>query len=821
MKNNLPQSSRVVIIGGGVAGCSIAYHLAKYGWKDTILLERDQLTSGSTWHAAGLIGQLGASASITKLRKYSLDLYKKLEKITGQSTGLKQNGSVTVATNNERMEELLRQATTAQLFGVDVEVLEKNKIKEHYPIINDKDLVGAVHMPLDGQANPVDVTQALAKAARMEGATIIEHTPVKKILIKNNSIEGVETKDGIIKCEYIVLAAGMWSRQIGKSININVPLYPDEHFYILTEPIENLIKDLPVLRDYNNCLYIKEDAGKLLVGLFEPNAKPAFTKDNLVPDDFSFGTFPDDWDHFEPYMLSAIKRIPKLETAGIRQFLSGPESFTPDNNYMLGEIPEINKFFVCCGFNSIGIVSAGGAGKVTAEWIVNDGIQEDLFSLDISRFEPWQSDIKYLLERSTETLGNLYAMHWPYKQFKTARNIKLLPYHKELEKKGACFGVGAGYERPLWYAKNDEKPEDNYSYKYQNWYPAAERESKSTRNNVSLFELTPFAKFELKGKEAHKELQIICSNNISKNEGKTTYTQMLNKYGGIEADLSVTCLEENSFLITTGSAVRYHDKHWIKKNINSRSNVELNDVTEKFAVIGIMGPKSRSLLSSLCSENFETKNFPFGTGKNIIIKNKKIWAQRLSYVGELGWELFIPIENALEIYNYITDTGKKFELAHAGTHTMDILRMEKGYLHWGHDISPEENPYQVGLNIFVSLKKSENFIGREVMESIHKTGCDKRLVYLTLEKEDSPGNPLLLHEEPIYMNNEIVGKTSSGQYSFNYKKSMSMGHITLKENFKLSDIQNNDFEIEVAKKRYGAKLNLTPLHDPKNILIKK
>jgi len=821
MDKKIPDNSRVVIIGGGVAGCSVGYHLAKNGWKDVTLLERDQLTSGSTWHAAGLIGQLGASASITKLRKYSLDLYKNLEKLTGQSTGLKQNGSVTVATNSNRMEELLRQATTAKLFDVEVEVLEKNKIKEYYPIINDKDLVGAVRMPYDGQANPIDVTQALAKAARMEGARIIEHTPVKKILIKNKSIIGVETNEGIIKCEYIVLAAGMWSRQIGKSINISIPLYPDEHFYILTEPIEGLSKNLPVLRDYNNCLYIKEDAGKLLVGLFEPNAKPAFTKDFRVPDDFSFGTFPDDWDHFEPYMMAAIKRIPVLEKAGIRQFLAGPESFTPDNNYMLGEIPEINNFFVCCGFNSIGLASAGGAGKITAEWIINGGIQEDLFSLDVTRFEPFQSETKYVVERATESLGNLYAMHWPYKQFKTSRNIKLLPYHKELEMKGACFGVGAGYERPVWYAKNNEKPEYNYSFYYQNWYPAAERESVTTRKNVALFELTPFAKFELKGKNAHKELQIICSNNISNIEGKTTYTQMLNKHGGIEADLSITCFKENEFMITTGSAVRYHDKHWIQKNINFDSQLEFKDVTENFAVIGIMGPNSRKLMASLSLENFETSHFPFGTGKHIFINGEKVWAQRLSFVGELGWELFIPIVSATKVYKFITLTGEQFNLNHAGLHAMDILRMEKGYLHWGHDISPEETPFQVGLNMFVSLKKTENFNGRNIMEQQSQNGTNKKLVYLTLLKEKSPGNPLILHEEPIYMDNKIAGKTSSGQYSFNYNKSISMGHITLGDNFELNEIKDRKFEIEVAKKRYEAQLNLQPLHDPKNILIKK
>ena len=821
MNKKIPDNSRVVIIGGGVAGCSVAYHLAKNGWKDATLLERDQLTSGSTWHAAGLIGQLGATASITKLRKYSLDLYKDLEKLTGQSTGLKQNGSVTVATDNNRMEELLRQATTAQLFDVEVEVLEKNKIKEYYPIINDEDLVGAVRMPHDGQANPIDVTQALAKAARMEGARIIEHTPVKKILIKNKSIIGVETAEGIIKCEYIVLAAGMWSRQIGKSININVPLYPDEHYYILTEPIKNLSKNLPVLRDYNNCLYIKEDAGKLLVGLFEPNANPAFTKDYIVPEDFSFGTFPDNWDHFEPYMMAAIKRIPVLEKAGIRQFLAGPESFTPDNNYMLGEIPEINNFFVCCGFNSIGIVSAGGAGKITAEWIINGGIQEDLFSLDVTRFEPFQSETKYVVERATESLGNLYAMHWPYKQFKTSRNVKLLPYHEELKLEGACFGVGAGYERPMWYAKKDENPEYDYSYYYQNWYPAAERETVATRKNVSLFELTPFAKFELIGKNAHKELQNICSNNISNTKGKTTYTQMLNRNGGIEADLSITCINENEFMITTGSAVRYHDKHWMQKNIYFDSQLEFNDITENFAVLGIMGPNSRKLISSLSSENFETSNFPFGSGKHIYINEERIWAQRMSFVGELGWELFIPMNSAKKVYKFITSEGEKFGLIHAGLHAMDILRMEKGYLHWGHDISPEETPFEVGLNIFVSLKKKEGFIGRETMEKQFKNGTNKKLVYLTLFKEKSPGNPLMLHEEPIYMDDKIVGKTSSGQYSFNYNKSISMGHIQLDNNFEINDIKDRRFEIEVAKKRYEAHINTKPLHDPKNILIKK
>ena len=418
----LPQHSKVVVIGGGVAGCSVAYHLAKFGWKDTILLERDQLTSGTTWHAAGLVGQLGATATITKLRKYSLNLYKELEKKTELSTGLKQNGAITVASSKERLQELLRQATSAQLFDVNVEVLNKQKVKELYPVINDKDILGGVYMPEDGQADPVGVTNVLAKAARMEGAQIFEKTPVTKILVKNNKITGVETSEGKIQCEYVVLATGMWSRQIGEDIGVSVPLYPNEHFYIITEPMKDLPKDLPVLRDYNDCLYLKEDAGKMLVGIFEPGAKNAFKEKGIVPNDFSFGEFPDDFDHFEPYLEKSFKRLPILENAGIRKFFSGPESFTPDTQYLLGETPEINNLFTCCGFNSIGIASSGGAGRVTAEWMINGYMNEDLYSLDIKRFQKFHSSKKFIMNRVTETLGDLYGMHWPYKQHKTSRD---------------------------------------------------------------------------------------------------------------------------------------------------------------------------------------------------------------------------------------------------------------------------------------------------------------------------------------------------------------------------------------------------------------
>ncbi|MDC1154482.1 FAD-dependent oxidoreductase [Candidatus Pelagibacter sp.] len=716
MKKALPSSTKVVVIGGGVAGCSVAYHLAKFGWKDTILLERDQLTSGTTWHAAGLVGQLGATATITKLRKYSLNLYKELEKKTELSTGLKQNGAITVASSKERLQELLRQATSAQLFDVNVEVLNKQKVKELYPVINDKDILGGVYMPEDGQADPVGVTNVLAKAAKMEGAQIFEKTPVTKILVKNNQITGVETPEGKIDCEYVVLATGMWSRQIGEDIGVSVPLYPNEHFYIITEPMKDLPEDLPVLRDYNDCLYLKEDAGKMLVGIFEPGAKNAFKEKGIVPNDFSFGEFPDDFDHFEPYLEKSFKRLPILENAGIRKFFSGPESFTPDTQYLLGETPEVNNLYTCCGFNSIGIASSGGAGRVTAEWMINGYMNEDLYSLDIKRFQKFHSSKKFIMNRVTETLGDLYGMHWPYKQHITSRDQKLLPYHEELKKVGACFGQSGEYERPMWYTLNGTKPEYNYSFNYQNWYPSVEHECKNTIENVGLFELSPFSKYEIKGEKAYEELQRLCTANIKNEIGKCTYTHMLNEGAGIETDLTVVCLEKNHFRIISSAAVRTHDKAHILKHLSK--DLEFKDVTDDFICLGIFGPKSRDLLSKITEEDITNENFKFGTSKNIKYASINIWIQRLSYVGELGYELYVQKKNGREIYDLIVKIGKDFGLTHCGAHAMDTMRMESGFLHWGHDISPEENQYQAGLNFAISYKKPFDFIGKEKLLKI-------------------------------------------------------------------------------------------------------
>jgi 4-methylaminobutanoate oxidase (formaldehyde-forming) len=806
MSKLLPKSSKVVVIGGGVAGCSVAYHLAKFGWKDTILLERDQLTSGTTWHAAGLVGQLGATATITKLRKYSLNLYKELEKKTGLSTGLKQNGAITVASSKERLQELLRQATSAQLFDVNVEVLDKQQIKKLYPVINDQDILGGVYMPQDGQADPVGVTNVLAKAARMEGVQIFEKTPVTKILVKNNKITGVETSEGKIECEYVVLATGMWSRQIGEDIGVSIPLYPNEHFYIITEPMNDLPKNLPVLRDYNDCLYLKEDAGKMLVGIFEPGAKNAFKEKGVVPNDFSFGEFPDDFDHFEPYLEKSFKRLPILENAGIRKFFSGPESFTPDTQYLLGETQEVQNLYTCCGFNSIGIASSGGAGKVTAEWMINGYMNEDLFSLDIKRFQKFHSSKKFIMNRVTETLGDLYGMHWPYKQHETSRNQRLLPYHEELKKAGACFGQSGEYERPMWYALDNNKPEYKYSFNYQNWYPSVEKECKNTIENVGLFELSPFSKYEIKGENAYEELQRLCTANIKNEIGKCTYTQMLNEGAGIETDLTIVCIDKNHFRIISSANVRTHDKAHILKYLSK--DIEFKDVTDELICLGVFGPKSRELLSEITNEDLSNEKFQFGTSKNIKIGSINVWVQRLSYVGELGFELYVKNMYGKDLYNLILTTGKSFNLTHCGAHAMDIMRMENGFLHWGHDISPEENQYQAGLNFTISYKKPFNFIGKQKLLKIKDQKIDKKLKMFTL-KDNKPGKPLLLHEEPIYLDGKIIGKTTSGNYSFNYNKNLLFGY--LKTDLNNKDLARKKLYVEVEKTHYLLELLLTPL----------
>jgi glycine/D-amino acid oxidase-like deaminating enzyme len=623
--SSLPQETKVVVIGGGIAGCSTAYHLAKNGW-DTVLIERDVLTSGTTWHAAGMITQLGNTPQITKLRKYSIEFYKKLKDITGEDSSFRETGTINIATNKSRYQEYLRQKTMSKLFDIDIDLINKNKFKELYPIAKNSDVFGGLYIPKDGQADPEILTKVIARASKQEGAKIIENCQLKKIIKRNNQVRGIKTNQGEIKCEYIVLCAGMWSRQIGKAAGVSIPLYPNEHFYMITEDYKKLPANLPTFRDPDTYLYIREYHKKLMIGIFEPNAKNAFKKTGRVPENFSFGEFKVNKNYVDMLHKLASKRIPEINKLNIEKYFSGPESFTPDTNYLLGETAEIKNFFVCCGFNSIGIGSAGGAGKAIAEWMIKGHTTEDLFSLDVKRFEKFNSSLKFIKERVTESLGNLFKMHWPYKQLTTSRNIKLLPYHQNLKKLGACFGQMAGYERPMWFTKS-KKPIYKYSYNEQNWYSSAKKESLSTRKNLGLFELTPFAKFDVSGKFAHSQLQFLCANNVKEAPGKTTYTQMLNQSGGIEADVTISCLKENYFRVVCPALARVHNKSHILRN--STQDIKFKDVTENFASLGIFGPNSRNFLTALVGNYFSTEDFSFATGKNMVPKIVFCWGVRL------------------------------------------------------------------------------------------------------------------------------------------------------------------------------------------------
>ena len=798
------------MIGGGIAGCSTAYHLAKNGW-DTVLIERDVLTSGTTWHAAGMITQLGTSPQITRLRKYSVEFYKDLKKITGKDSSFRETGTINIATNKERHQEYSRQKTMSKLFDINIELINKKRFKELYPVAKNSDVYSGLYIPEDGQADPEVLTKVIAQAARQEGVKIFENCKFKKIIKRDNQVRGVKTNLGEIKCEYVVLCSGMWSRQIGEAAGISIPLYPNEHFYMITEDYKNLPKILPTFRDPETYLYIREYHKKLMIGIFEPNAKNAFSKTGKVPNDFSFGEFKVDKDYVKMLHKLASKRIPEINNLKIEKYFSGPESFTPDTNYLLGETAEMKNFYVCCGFNSIGIGSAGGAGKATAEWMMKGYTTEDLFSLDVKRFEKFNSSLNFIQERVTESLGNLFKMHWPYKQLETSRNIKLLPYHKNLKKLGACFGQLAGYERPMWFSKS-KKPIYKYSYGKQNWYSSVRKESFSTRNNLSLFELTPFVKFDLSGKNAHNQLQYLCSNNVKEIPGKTTYTQMLNPSGGIEADITISCLKENYFRIVCPAIARDHNKSHILKNV--KKEIKFKDVTDNFASLGLFGPNSRKFLKNLVGDYFSNEQFPFATGKYLNLFNVKIWFQRLSFVGELGWELYIPIKDSKKIFDKIQSLGKKHNLGYSGMHTLDTLRLEKKFLHWGHDITSENNPIEAGLKFAVNLKKKQDFIGRQSIEKIINQPLKKKLELFSLKNNNKPGIPLLMHDEPIFFNNTIVGYSTSSNYSFIYKKNIFLAYVNVDE-YAIKTLC-----IEVEGKKYRLNHEKECLHDPKGAILR-
>ena len=812
---DLPQRASVVIVGGGIVGCSLAYHLTLRGCTDVVLLERKQLTCGTTWHAAGLVGQLRATYNLTRLAQYTTNLYASLEHETGQATGFRQTGSIAIATNLARLEELKRGASMAKCFGLEVQTLGASEIASMWPGVNVSDVVGGVYLPKDGRTNPIDTTQALAKGAKSRGARIFENCAAQEILIENGKAVGVRTQFGEIRADMVVNCAGMWAHELGAKAGTTVPLHAAEHFYIVTEPMEGLHSNMPVLRDPDGCAYFKEDAGKLLVGWFEPVAKPWGMKG--IPETFSFDSLPDDLEHIEPLLAAAMHRTPALEKTGINLFFNGPESFTPDDRYLLGETPEVRNLFVAAGFNSIGIQSAGGAGKVLADWMLDGHPPMDLWDVDIRRAMPFQRNRSYLRDRTVETLGLLYAMHWPFRQPETARGVRRSILHDRLAAHGACFGETAGWERPNWYAPAGVKAEYAYSYGRQNWFDYSAAEHKAVRNAVGIFDQSSFAKFLVQGPDAEAVLNHISANNMSVPVGKVVYTQWLNARGGIEADLTVTREAHDRYMVVTAAATQTRDFAWLQRQIPADARATAVDVSSSMAVISVMGPRSRELLRQLTDADLSHTAFPFATSQVIDLGYARVRASRITYVGELGWELYIPTECAPSVFDAIMAAAPSVGGRLAGYHALNSLRMEKGYRHWGHDISDEDTPLQGGLGFAVAMNKPGGFIGHAALLAQKDAGLTRRLVQFALVDDQA----LLYHNEPIWRDNKIVGRISSGMFGHHLGKSLGMGYVECAQQGEPADaILSGHYEVEVAGVRIPATPSLTPLYDPTSARVK-
>ena len=805
----VPNKARAVIIGGGVIGCSVAYHLAKLGWKDIVLLERKQLTSGTTWHAAGLIAQLRATANMTKLAKYSQELYGNLEAETGVATGFKRCGSITVALTEERKEEIFRQAAMARAFGVDVEEISPAEVKAKYEHLNIEGVTGGVWLPLDGQGDPANISLALAKGARQMGAQVIERTKAMGVTRNGRSITSVQWENeqgdsGSIDCENVINCGGMWGHEVGRMLGVNVPLHACEHFYIVTEAIAGLTQ-MPVLRVPDECAYYKEDAGKMLLGAFEPVSKPWAMEG--IPQDFEFDQLQEDFDHFEPILASAVERMPMLAEVGIHTFFNGPESFTPDDAYHLGLAPEMDNVWVAAGFNSVGIQSAGGAGQALAQWMQDGQKPFDLGDVDISRMQPFQGNKYYLFERSKETLGLLYADHFPYLQKKTARGVRRSPFHSHLKENGAVFGELAGWERANWFANVGQSLSYAYSWKRQNFFDNVAAEHKAVRENLGLYDMSSFGKIRVEGPGACAFMNYIGGGQYDVPVGKIVYTQFLNDRAGIEADVTVTRMSETAYLVVTPAATRLADQTWMMRN-KGAFNVVITDVTAGEAVLAVMGPNARKLLEMVSPNDFSNATNPFGTAQEIELGMGLARVHRVTYVGELGWEVYVSADMAGHTFETLWEAGQNLNAKLCGMHMMDSCRIEKGFRHFGHDITCEDHVLEAGLGFAVKTEKP-NFIGRDAVMRKKETGLNTRMVQFKLTDSE----PLLYHNEPVIRDGKIVGYLSSGNYGHHLGAAVGLGYVPCSGETAL-DLLASTYEIDVAGTRVAAEASLRSIYDP-------
>ncbi|MFD1227422.1 GcvT family protein [Pseudochrobactrum kiredjianiae] len=815
ISDKFPSQARVVIIGGGIIGCSVAYHLTKAGWTDVVLLEQGSLSCGTTWHAAGLVGQLRSHANMTGLIRYSTQLYSELEAETGLATGWKKCGSLSVARTKDRMTVLQRTAASARAQGVNVEVISAREAGDLWPVMATDDLQGAVWLPDDGKANPSDLTQSLARGARMRGAKILERVQVTGITVKNGVACGVETERGNIAAEIVVNCAGQWARKVGQMCGVTVPLHSAEHMYIVTGKIEGVHPDLPVMRDPDGYIYFKEEVGGLVMGGFEPQAKPWGMKG--IPNKFEFALLEDDWDQFEPLMENALLRVPQLANAEVKKFYNGPESFTPDNNFILGEAPELKNFFVGAGFNSMGIASAGGAGRALAEWIINGAPTMDLWPVDIRRFAGFNNNQRWLHDRVKETLGLHYAMPWPNRELDTARPFRRSPLYHLLQAKGACFGSKMGWERANWFADKGQQPATVYSFGRQNCHDNVGREMQAVRERVALFDQSSFAKLLVQGRDACHVLNYLCVANIDVPVGTSVYTGMLNERGGYETDLTVLRLAAEKFLIITGSAQAIHDADWINRHIKSDDHAIVTDVSSAYAVLALMGPKSRDVLQKLSDTDFTNKAFPFGHVQEIALGYATAYANRMTYVGELGWELIVPVEFAVGVYEALHQAGQEFGLSDAGYYALEALRLEKGYRAWSRELTPDINPYEAGLGFTVAMDKSGGFIGRDALAKFKaENNIKRRIVQLTLED----GDAVLWGGELILRNGVPVGEIRSAAHGHTLGCAVVLGQVSDASGIDKDWMEQGNFEVDAAGTLYQARLHLRSPYDPKSERIK-
>jgi len=814
MTKELPTHADVIVIGGGIIGCSTAYHLARDHKLKVVLLEQNRLTSGSTWHAAGLVGQLRSSASITQVLKYSVDLYKKLEAETGLQTGWKMTGCLRLATNADRWTEFKRLATTAQSFGMDMHLLSAAEVKKMWPLMEVDDLVGASFLPTDGQASPSDIAQALAKGARMHGATIIEGARVEGFEMAGNRITAVRTVKGTIRTEKVVNCGGMWARQIGAMAGVNVPLQPVKHQYVVTEKIPGLAADAATIRDPDLRTYFKEEVGGLVFGGYEPD--PIAWTEGDVPSTFEFQLFEDDFEHFEQHMEAALKRVPALADVGIKQMINGPESFTPDGNFILGQAPECANMFVGAGFNAFGIASGGGAGWVLADWVARNEAPMDLWTVDIRRFAAMHADRRFVCDRTLEAYGKHYTIGYPHEEYESGRPRLVSPLYERLKAKGACFGSKLGWERPNWFASPGQVARDEYSMGRQNWFANAGAEHKAVRERAGLFDQSSFAKYEMKGKDATAALEWISANRIGKPVGSVVYTQMLNTRGGIECDLTVTRLAEDHYYIVTGTGFRTHDFHWIKDHVPAGADCTLTDVTEAWGTLVLMGPKARDILSAVTKDDVSNAAFPFAQAREIAIAGQKLRALRVTYVGELGWELHVPIAGIGLVYDALMQAGEPKGLALAGYRALETLRLEKGYRAWSSDITPNDTPFEAGLGWAVKLKGNTDFLGRKALEAKVAEPLKKMLTGFTTEREDI----VLVGRETILRDGKFAGYLTSGGYGYSVGKPVGYGYVRNAAGVTADYVISGSYELVVAKETVKAVPHLAPLIDPANARIK-